>query len=213
VSEPRGQIRGREGSKVAHSDPGDGSAQAVDLVLRMAQDDKELAKELMRNLRSQEPFLINDIWHADEGAVSFWILLLNGINRGPEAELAQRLLVWKEFFSRSEARIRCIQSSENEFFHFCAKTFDVQSFPVLIISDRADFANYLRFDEQALKVLIKDMDRVQQFLTGIHSQLRRGTSVEAINADLRKEQFWHKLSIAYKEIKDLLSVSIQCKVG
>jgi hypothetical protein len=62
------------------------------------------------------PLSVDRVWHDEHAAITHWLLLLNGVNHADEQKLAESLLFWREFNGASNARVRCIQSSEHQLF-------------------------------------------------------------------------------------------------
>lgn len=155
---------------------------------------------------------IENIWLEDKGAISYWIVVINGINNPEEAELANDLLFWKEFFAKDTAKVRCIQSSEISHFNFCMNHFNVGTCPVIIFSDDPYFRSSIRIDQQLISQIRSGNNGLQNFFTRVHSMMIRKSSLEEINKSLINQQFWNYFKIAYSEIKSFVSISVKADI-
>src|SRR5947209_948132 len=98
-------------------------------------------------------FNISDLWEQPELAVTYWILLLSGVNQEEEMEIAQTLLIWKAFIAKDSALVLCVPHSDREQFRCCSAGFGAVKTPTLILSDSRDMYNYIKIDPQLLFTL------------------------------------------------------------
>ncbi len=180
---------------------------------KLGEKDSEIIQEFLNELlEDYNKPTVEDIWHDDKGAISYWIVIINGINNPEEAELANNLLFWKEFFAKDTAKVRCIQSSEIKHFNFCMNHFNVSSCPVIIFSDDPLFRSSIRIDQQLTNQLIDNKNSIQNFFTKVHSMIIRKTSLSDINKTLVNQQFWNYFKLVYTEIKSFVSISVKADI-
>lgn len=170
---------------------------------------KKALKEFIRiNMNEYLTPSIDDIWYKNDNAVSYWLLLINGIDSPKEAKIANELLFWREFLVGDDAQLRCLQTSDRIMSKFCIKHFNTSTPPVLIFSKDPFFSNYIKLDSELLFELIKEENTLRNFINKIHSQIFQGQSLFEINKSFGAEKFWKGLKVVYKEIKSFVSISI-----
>ncbi len=159
---------------------------------------------------------IADIWIDESGAVSHWLLLLNGIPSPEERVIASDLLLWQHCVAGPDAQARVLPSSERELFGYASQRFRVTAPPVLLVSGDPLFSQYLRVDAALLARLSTPADGLQKFIGTIHWELMNGCSIEVLAANLAKEEFWNTMKVMFKEAKGLFSIEItngKCRGG
>lgn len=165
---------------------------------------EELFQSALQETRNLEVY---DLWDEPELAVTYWVLLLSGINREEEKEIANELLFWKTFLAKHSARLLCVQSSDRREFRCCSSSFGVVSCPTLIFSDNPDMDGFVKIDPQLLFKLAEQKGGLQRFFTRIHSLVENGQSIVGVQILLNSEKFWSGLKLMYKEVKSLVSFS------
>ena len=160
-------------------------------------------------LKKLEEIEVIDLWEDKELSVSYWILLINGINKKEEVDIAKKLLIWKSFFAKDSATVRCIQSSERRDFNFCACNFGIKTYPSLIIADSATMDSYICIDINLLIELDAVSNNLQAFFQKLHQHLENGGELKELKKEMKSEQFWSNLKIIYKEVKGLFTISLQ----
>lgn len=163
---------------------------------------EELFQSALQEARNLEVF---DLWEEPEFAVTYWILLLSGINQEEEKGVANELLFWKTFLAKHSARVICIQSSDRKEFRCCSSSFGVVNCPTLIFSDNPDMDSFVKVDSQLLFKLAEQNGGLQRFFTKIHSLIENGSSIYDVQIMLENEKFWSSLTLVYKEVKSLIS--------
>jgi hypothetical protein len=148
-----------------------------------------------------------DLWEHKELPVTYWVLLLTGVNQEEEMAIANTLLSWQAFFAKHSARVLCVQSSERSEFRCCSSSFEVVNCPSLIFSDSPDMQSFVKFESELLFTLINQKGGFQRFLTKLHSLVENGDSLTDIKAMLLTEKFWSALKLAYTEVKSFVSIS------
>ena len=148
-----------------------------------------------------------DLWERKELPVTYWILLLTGVNQEEEMAIANTLLSWQAFFVKHSARVLCVQSSERSEFRCCSSSFEVVNCPTLIFSDSPDMQSFVKVEPELLFALINQKGGLQRFLTKLHSLVENGDSLTDIKAMLLTEKFWSALKIAYTEAKSFISIA------
>jgi hypothetical protein len=141
-------------------------------------------------------------------AVTYWILLLSGVNQEEEMEIARALLIWKAFIVKDSALVLCVPHSDREQFKCCSSSFGIVKTPSLVLSDNRDMHDYIKIDPQLLFGLSRDRGGLQRFLTEIHSSIENGNGLKNIENQLRTERFWSGMKLVYSEVKDFISISI-----
>ena len=179
---------------------------SVDLnqLIQLISDDRLLFESLLNISRETK---IIDLWERNDLAVSYWVLLLTGVNQEEEMVIAQALLSWQHFFSKTSARVACLQSSERNEFRCCSLNFDVVNCPTLVFSDSPDMQNYVKIDSELLFLMAAEKGGLQRFFTRLHSLVENGTSSSGVKDILITEKFWKTLKLAYGEVKGLISFS------
>lgn len=114
-----------------------------------------------------------DLWDRQTSAITYWVLLMSGVNQPDELRIAQDLLSWQAFFSKHSARVQCVQSSERAEFRLCSAEFDVADCPALILSDGPDMKSFIRLEPQLLFTLLSEEGGLQRFFTRIHAVSRK----------------------------------------
>lgn len=175
---------------------------------------KKALKEFIRiNMNEYLMPSIDDIWYRNENAVSYWLLLINGIDSPREAKIANELLFWREFLVGDDAQLRCLQISDRIMSKFCIKHFNMSTPPVLIFSRDPFFSNYIKLDSELLFELIKEENALRNFVNKIHSELFQGQSLSEINKSFGVDKFWKGLKLVYKEVKSFVSISIDADIN
>jgi hypothetical protein len=151
---------------------------------------------------------IPDLWEQPELAITYWILLLSGVNQEEEMEIAKILLVWKAFIAKDSAQVLCIPHSDRESFKCCSAVFGAVKTPTLVLSNTRDMEDAILIDPQLLFTLAAQKGGLQRFLTEIHSCIENGASLEDMDRQLRTERFWAGMKLVYSEIKGLISIKI-----
>ncbi len=180
--------------------------QLANYMAQMKSEERALLEAIFQSalLEAQEIEVI-DIWNRPEIPVTYWVLLLSGINQEEELQIAHILLSWQAFFSKHTARAICIQSSEREEFRCCSATFEVVNCPTLIFSDSPDMQYFVKVDAELLFKLIAQKGGLQRFLTKVHSLVENGETLVGVKSLLLTEKFWSALKIVYNEAKGLIS--------
>jgi len=161
-----------------------------------------------RALQAVRELTISDLWEQPELAVTYWILLLSGVNQEEEMEIAKILLVWKAFIAKDSAQVLCIPHSDRENFKCCSGIFGAVKTPTLVLSNSRDMDEAILVDPQLLFTLAAQKGGLQRFLTEIHSSIENGNSLRDIDRQLRSERFWAGMKLVYSEIKGLISIKI-----
>lgn len=151
---------------------------------------------------------ISSLWEQPELAVTYWILLLSGVNQEDEMEIAQTLLTWKAFIAKDSALVLCIPHSERTQFRQCSASFRAVKTPTLILSDSRDMYNHIKIDPELLFTLSGKRGGLQRFMTEIHSSIENGNSLGDIENQLLTERFWSGMKLVYAEVKGFVSFKI-----
>src|SRR5258708_7320393 len=149
-----------------------------------------------------------DLWEQPELGVTYWILLLSGVNQEEEMEIAQALLVWKAFIAKDSARVLCIPHSDREEFKLCSLTFGASRTPTLVLSDSPNMADAITIQPELLFSLANKKGGLQRFFTQVHSSIENGDSLTEIKSQLRTNRFWSGVKLVYSEVKGLISIKI-----
>jgi hypothetical protein len=153
-------------------------------------------------LESKQIDTIN-LWEQNELAISYWILLLNGIDQEEEKQIAMTLLQWKEFYAKHLALVRCLQSSDIEFSLYSSR-FQIDQFPSLILSDSPIMQNVIVFDPLEFN---KKGKNFRTFLTRINQMILNGKKLCEIERGLQQEKAWCGIKLVYKELKSWFAKS------
>jgi hypothetical protein len=175
------------------------------------EEQSALEKAFKAALSESQDIQLADLWDRESPAMTYWILLMSGVNQPDEMKIAQDLLSWQAFFSKHSARVQCVQSSERVEFRLCSSEFDIADCPALILSDRPDMKSYIRLEAQLLFTLLAENGGLQRFLTRVHAHLENGRTLQDIDGLLASDKFWRGLKVAYKEVKGLVSISVALK--
>lgn len=182
---------------------------AVDLLDRLqitAEADLVAAIEIV--LLQARPIEVVDLWEQRQAALTYWVLLLTGVNQEDEMRIAKDLLAWQSFFSKDSARVLCIQSSEREQFHCCSRAFNIHNFPTLIFSDSPDMHTYIRVEPGLLTSLSEQPGGLQTFFAKIQSMVENGMTLQQVQDKMVAETFWRGIKVVYKEVKGLVSIQV-----
>ncbi len=165
----------------------------------LAVSDQEFVRDVV-NKTIQEKYSNNSIetiWYDENNATSFWILLVNGINNHQEVSVIKQMLYWKEFFARSFAKVRCVQSYEQFEFSLILKKFKINACPTIIVSDTISFENNYIVKPDTLLKLSEKTEGVVELCNQIHQELLIGSDREIIEALIKSKQILK--SINHKE--------------
>lgn len=179
----------------------------IDKLLQvLALSDQEFVRDVV-NKTIQEKYLNNSIetiWYDENNATSFWILLVNGINNPQEVAIIKQMLYWKEFFARSFAKVRCIQSYEHFEFSLILKKFKINACPTIIVSDTIGFENNYIIKSDILLKLAEKTEGILELCNQVHQELLIGSERETIELLIKSKQIL--INITYKEeYKKILS--------
>lgn len=176
------------------------------LIKKLMGSDDNLSKELFFDFFSEytKPSFKN-LWNDDFDRSSFWVLLINGINEKFEVTLVKELLFWKEFFSRETTKIKCFQSSDQQYFNLCIKKFAVTNAPALILSNEENFSDFVLIEKKQLTKMIKNMS-FSNILNQIQFKLIKGENLQSIKHQLESGDLLNHFG-KIVELKKLLSES------
>lgn len=152
---------------------------------------------------------ISDVWENGEGASSYWILFMSGVDQEDEMSYAKELLVWVGLFAKSSARAACIQSSDRKVFRYCTKHFGLKRWPTLVLSDRPDMSRFISIEGTLLATLAERRGGIRRLFTELHALIEAGQSFDEVSRTISTERFWKHLKVAYAEVKTLIAVSIK----
>ncbi len=180
---------------------------------QLKSDERALAEAAFQKaLQDSRQVHVLDLWEEPELADSSWLLLLTGINQQGEMEIASGLLSWKAFLAKRSARLACVPSSELAEFRHCSSKFGVVNCPTLVFSDTIDMSSFVKIGPELLFALAKQEGSLQRFLTKIQTLLENGANIAEVKRAIFSEQFWSSLRFVYKEMKGLLSLSVEAVV-
>jgi hypothetical protein len=180
-----------------------------DLANRMVTaGDSEIATIIRTVLIETRTFDVIDLWEPREVALTYWVLMLTGVNQLHEMQIAKDLLAWQAFFSKDSARVLCVQSSERESFRCCSSRFTVHDCPTLVMSDSPEMKNNLKIEADLLKLLSSEPGELQRFLTRLQSLVENGRTIADLKEIMSAEAFWRGLKVVFKEVKGLVSVTL-----
>jgi hypothetical protein len=175
---------------------------------QLKSDDRALLEAVFRAaLLEPRELDVLDLWEQQELPITYWILLMTGVNQEEEMKVAQTLLSWNTFFSKHSARVLCIQSSERNEFRCCSASFDVVNCPTLLFSDSPEMESFVKVEPELLFALSGQPGGLQRFLTKVHSMVENGESLVGIKNMLLTEKFWSTLKLVYQEVKGFISFS------
>jgi hypothetical protein len=172
------------------------------------EQDIELIALLRSVLEEVRALDVVDLWVPREAALTYWVLLLTGVNQPDEMHVAKDLLSWQAFFSKDSARVLCVQSSERDAFRCCSAAFGVHDCPALIMGDAPDMHSYLKIEADLLKALIAQPGELQRFLARLHALVENGHSLKDLRDLMTAEAFWRGLKVVYREVKGLISIKL-----
>lgn len=150
---------------------------------------------------------LEDELGTDGTAASYWVLLSSGVNQPQERTVAERLLLWHAFFARHDARVLCLQMSDDAFAD-CARRFSVTRFPALVISNAPAFEHYVGLGPASLARLTQDPDDLQRFVHDVHMELLLRGSVAELERQFVQNEFKEYFRAGWNELKELVSVRI-----
>lgn len=171
-------------------------------------DEATVSNVVQAALRAAKPVEVMELWHRQEAAITYWILLLTGINQEDEMRVAQDLLTWQAFFSKDSARVLCVQSSERDAFRCCTKAFAAHNFPTLFVGDSPSMHSRIQIPSDLLLSLSERPGGLQQFFAKTHSVVEAGNTLDEIKNAMYAETFWKGIGVVYSEIKDLISITV-----
>ena len=183
---------------------------SLELLVQRLQVDRDseliaLVRSILEEVRVRD---IVDLWEPREAALTYWILMLTGVNQPDEMQLAKDLLSWQAFFSKDSARVLCVQSSERDSFRCCSAAFQVHDCPTLVMGDAPDMHSYLKIEADLLTSLIARPGELQRFLARLHALVQNGRNLEDLRDLMAAEGFWRGLKLVYKEVKGLISITL-----
>lgn len=164
-------------------------------ILKMLKkDDKSFSREILFDLIQEysKPKFEN-LWDNESEIKSYWIILINGINNQLEVKIIKEFLFWKEFFGRSTTHIRCLQSSDSQYFGLCIKKFNIKTLPTLIMSNNKNFNDFISIDKPQLIKFLKRGNDLSQFLNQIQFKIINEESLIDIENLISKEDFYNHL--------------------
>lgn len=175
--------------------------------LRRAEE-AEAAAILQAVLVELRPLEVVDLWEPQEAALTYWVLMLTGVNQPDELNIARDLLAWQAFFAKDSARVLCLQSSERDAFRCCSSAFEVHDCPSLVMSDTPEMQNRLKVEADLLRTLAGRPGELQRFLSRLHALVENGRTLNDLDRHLTAATFWRGLKVVYQEVKDLVSITI-----
>ena len=171
-------------------------------------EDWEVATIIRTVLIETRTFDVIDLWEPREVALTYWVLMLTGVNQAHEMQIAKDLLAWQAFFSKDSARVLCVQSSERESFRCCSSTFTVHDCPTLVMSDSPEMHSHLKIEADLLKLLSAEPGELQRFLTRLQALVENGRTIADLKEIMAVETFWRGLKVVFKEVKGLVSITL-----
>ncbi len=173
-----------------------------------AEEDAALRAAIQIAIQRTRPVEVIDLWEQQQVALTYWILLLTGVNQEDEMRIAKDLLAWQSFFAKDSARVLCVQSSEREAFRCCSRTFKVHNFPTLLLSDSPDMRTHIKIESGLLNSLSNQPGGLQSFFAKLQSMIENGMNLQQVQDKMTAETFWKGVQVVYKEIKSLISIQI-----
>ena len=175
--------------------------------------DPAVLEMLVHKALQAQPLEIADLWEPSELPLTYWILLLSGVNQTDECEIAKTVVFWNTFFSKHSARVVCLQSSERPPWRLCTSSFNIANCPTLVLADSPHGYPFIRFGPEFLFSLLEQPGGLQRFLTKVHALVESGHSLQQISSQFSAEKFWKQIKLGYKELKEIVSVSITFESG
>jgi hypothetical protein len=174
----------------------------------VAAGDAEVATIIRAVLIETRTLDVIDLWEPREVAITYWILLLTGVNHLDEMQIAKDLLAWQAFFAKDSARALCVQSSDRQSFRCCSARLGIHDFPALVMSDSPEMQNHLRVQPDLLKALSTEPGELQRFLTKLQTLVENGRTIGDLKDIMAAEAFWRGLKVVFKEVKGLVSITL-----
>ena len=188
------------------------SRQLAQQLSRFTEEEQQVLQLAFREALNEASNLeIPDLWTQRPSPLTYWVLMLSGVNQADEVRVAQDLLTWQAFFAKQSAQVHCVQSSERDEFRLCSSSFDVADCPALILSDEPNMQRHIKIDPQLLFTLTSSEGTFQRFLTRLHTWVENGRTLEELDASLTSEKFWKLLKIAYTEVKGFTKLGIDIR--
>ena len=156
---------------------------------------------------------VADFWESRDIAVTYWVLMISGVNQPEEMEIAKAWLLWKAFFAKDSALVVCLQSSERREFKCASSQFGIVNCPALVLGDSPGMESSIEISSELLFTLSATPGSFQRFLARIHQLVENGTRLEDIRALLWTETFWSGIKVAYAEVKSVVSATVKASVN
>ena len=190
----------------------DGIESAMDRILtRPATRDGDLVDRgsgLPRKLASRGAFATTGLWDSTEKPSSHWILVMSSVDQQEELAAASELLRWREFTAKEASRVACVPSSKRSLFRQLASSFEITSFPTLVLSNSRDMSPALVLRPKLLRSLLQRSGNLRRLLTELHTQIELGADLASIAKRLDREEVIQRLAKFYAEAKSIVSVSV-----
>lgn len=184
--------------------------QANAVLATMPSHQQQLLRTLFATIQNEARYhRVADLWARHDVPLTYWVLLMTGVDQADEKSIAQELLSWHAFSAKASAKIQCIPSSDQEAFRLCSSMFGVVDFPTLILSNSADMESYVRLSPGLLFRLAEQDGALPRFFTKLQRILEMRDNIQDVKATLEAKAFWDGFQFAYKEIKEFFSISLQ----
>jgi len=144
---------------------------------------------------------IEDIWLDEDVAISYWIFISNNIFSNKEAEFAKQLLFWREVYGKSNAKVKCLLSSENKYYNLLIKELKIKTTPTLIISNTPDFESTIILSSKQISKI--NHGNLISFFNSFHSQILAGEDFQNLGNNIQEISSLDDISIV--NIKKLIS--------
>jgi TIR domain len=152
--------------------------------LSLDDENAELVATITTAVQRMRPVEVVDLWEQEPSALTYWILLVTGVNQEDEVRVAKDLLAWHAFFSKNSARVLCIQSSDRESFQCCSRACGIYNFPTLIMSDRPDIQSFLKMEAPLLHDLVGRPGGLHSLFARMQSMVENGMALPDIHKEL-----------------------------
>jgi hypothetical protein len=151
---------------------------------------------------------ISDLWEQRELAMSYWLLLMTGVNQEEEIRIANALLLWKALLAKDGALVRCIQTSDRREFACCQSRFGPIDCPTLVISDSSNVESFVSVGPELLYELASSAGCLQRFLSRIHHSIETGASLRDVEAAIRGRTLWASLKLDFDTVKHSVASAV-----
>jgi hypothetical protein len=155
-----------------------------------------------------EQLEIADLWEQRDRGITYWVLLMTGMNQDEEMGIANSLLSWKAFLAKDAAWVRCIQTSDKREFACCQSRFGPITCPTLAVGYSPNLDSFITIGPELLFKIASAPGCVHRFLTKLHHLVETSPNLRDIEGAIKTPPLWNAIHFHFDAVKELVAHAV-----